>query len=75
MFSFGESYPISFLQPVTEEVKKEFTDRDVHEGFDITQTKHRGQVGISRKLIYIPLNQPMITIIPCVAVCSAEAVP
>jgi len=35
---------LSFLQPPTEEVKKEFTDRDVREGFDITLTKHKGQV-------------------------------
>lgn len=32
------------MQPVTEDVKKELTDRDVREGFDITLTKHRGQV-------------------------------
>lgn len=35
------------LQPLTEEVqKKEPTDRDVQEGFDITLTKHKGQVCI-----------------------------
>lgn len=42
---------IEFHQPVTEEVKKEFTDRDVHEGFDITQTKHKGQYAL-RKLYH-----------------------
>lgn len=33
-----------FVQPKTEEVKKEPSTRDVHEGFDITLTTHRGQV-------------------------------
>lgn len=33
------------IQPVTEEVKKkELSDRDVDMGFDITMTKHKGQV-------------------------------
>ncbi|KAE9465932.1 hypothetical protein C3L33_02164, partial [Rhododendron williamsianum] len=35
---------IEFHQPKTEEVKKEPSTRDVHEGFDITLTTHRGQV-------------------------------
>lgn len=47
----SENLLIEFHQPVTEEVKKEFTDRDVHEGFDITQTKHRGQYAL-RKLYH-----------------------
>lgn len=38
------------LQPQTEEVKKEPTDRDVQEGFDITLTKHKGQVCTSHLL-------------------------
>ncbi|KAI3472207.1 hypothetical protein Pfo_029695 [Paulownia fortunei] len=42
---------IEFHQPVTEEVKKELTERDVHEGFDITLTKHRGQYAL-RKLYH-----------------------
>ncbi|CAL0310083.1 unnamed protein product [Lupinus luteus] len=29
--------------PKTEEVKKELTERDVHEGFDLSLTKHKGQ--------------------------------
>jgi hypothetical protein len=32
------------LQPVREEPKKEITGKDVEMGFDITHTKHRGQV-------------------------------
>ncbi|KAG6411484.1 hypothetical protein SASPL_129567 [Salvia splendens] len=39
------------IQPVSEEVKKEFTDRDVQEGFDMTTTKHRGQYAL-RKLYH-----------------------
>ncbi|KAL4566716.1 hypothetical protein LXL04_030839 [Taraxacum kok-saghyz] len=35
---------IEFHQPHTEEVQKELTPRDVQEGFDITLTKHKGQV-------------------------------
>ncbi|GFY93675.1 NADPH-dependent thioredoxin reductase C [Actinidia rufa] len=35
---------VEFHQPKTEEVKKDLTDRDVQEGFDITLTKHKGQV-------------------------------
>ncbi|EPS72889.1 thioredoxin reductase, partial [Genlisea aurea] len=35
----------------TEEVKKELTDRDVVEGFDITLTKHKGQYAL-RKLYH-----------------------
>ncbi|KAL0383530.1 UNVERIFIED_CONTAM: Thioredoxin reductase NTRC [Sesamum calycinum] len=42
---------IEFHQPATEEVKKELTDRDVKEGFDITITKHRGQYAL-RKLYH-----------------------
>ncbi|KAG4982906.1 hypothetical protein AAZX31_10G107800 [Glycine max] len=42
---------IEFHQPKTEEVKKEQTDRDVHEGFDITLTKHKGQYAL-RKLYH-----------------------
>ena len=40
------SHAFYFLQPHTEEVKKELTDRDVQERFDITMTKHKGQVCI-----------------------------
>ncbi|KAI3446484.1 hypothetical protein Pfo_003149 [Paulownia fortunei] len=42
---------IEFHQPATEEVKKDLTDRDVQEGFDITLTKHRGQYAL-RKLYH-----------------------
>ncbi|XVF75772.1 hypothetical protein PTKIN_Ptkin13bG0213900 [Pterospermum kingtungense] len=42
---------IEFHQPQTEEVKKELTDRDVKEGFDITLTKHKGQYAL-RKLYH-----------------------
>ncbi|GMN54688.1 hypothetical protein TIFTF001_023815 [Ficus carica] len=42
---------IEFHQPQTEEVKKELTDRDVQEGFDISLTKHRGQYAL-RKLYH-----------------------
>ncbi|KAJ7972206.1 Thioredoxin reductase [Quillaja saponaria] len=42
---------IEFHQPKTEEVKKEITDRDVQEGFDITLTKHKGQYAL-RKLYH-----------------------
>ncbi|XP_047330567.1 NADPH-dependent thioredoxin reductase 3 [Impatiens glandulifera] len=42
---------VEFHQPQTEEVKKELTDRDVHEGFDITLTKHKGQYAL-RKLYH-----------------------
>lgn len=38
------NYIILFCQKPTEEAKKELTDRDVQEGFDITLTKHKGQV-------------------------------
>lgn len=42
-----------FGQPKTEEVKKEPSTRDLHEGFDITLTKHRGQVDFfPRNLIH-----------------------
>ncbi|GMP86797.1 hypothetical protein CsSME_00039440 [Camellia sinensis var. sinensis] len=42
---------VEFHQPKTEEVKKELTDRDVQEGFDITLTKHKGQYAL-RKLYH-----------------------
>ncbi|CAN1125423.1 NADPH-dependent thioredoxin reductase 3, partial [Linum perenne] len=42
---------IEFHQPQTEEVKKELTDRDVQQGFDITRTKHKGQYAL-RKLYH-----------------------
>ncbi|PKI32343.1 hypothetical protein CRG98_047290 [Punica granatum] len=42
---------IEFHQPQTEEVKKELTDRDVQEGFDISRTKHKGQYAL-RKLYH-----------------------
>ena len=38
-------------QPQTEEVKKELTDRDVQAGFDITLTKHKGQVNVISKML------------------------
>ncbi|CAA0842821.1 NADPH-dependent thioredoxin reductase 3 [Striga hermonthica] len=47
----SENLLIEFHQPATEEVKKELTDRDVQEGFDITLTKHRGQYAL-RKLYH-----------------------
>ncbi|KAK7278927.1 hypothetical protein RJT34_23966 [Clitoria ternatea] len=42
---------IEFHQPKTEEAKKELTDRDVQEGFDITCTKHKGGYAL-RKLYH-----------------------
>ncbi|KAJ0099987.1 hypothetical protein Patl1_20480 [Pistacia atlantica] len=42
---------IEFHQPQTEEPKKELTDRDVQEGFDISRTKHKGQYAL-RKLYH-----------------------
>ncbi|KAK9154833.1 hypothetical protein Sjap_002313 [Stephania japonica] len=42
---------IEFHQPQTEGVKKELSDRDVQEGFDITRTKHKGQYAL-RKLYH-----------------------
>ncbi|OAY43218.1 NADPH-dependent thioredoxin reductase 3 [Manihot esculenta] len=42
---------VEFHQPPTEEVKKEITDRDTREGFDITFTKHKGQYAL-RKLYH-----------------------
>ncbi|XP_059646275.1 thioredoxin reductase NTRC [Cornus florida] len=42
---------VEFHQPPTEEVKKELTDRDVQEKFDITLTKHKGQYAL-RKLYH-----------------------
>lgn len=42
---------IEFHQPSTEEVKKELTEKDVQEGFDITLTKHKGQYAL-RKLYH-----------------------
>lgn len=35
---------VCFQQPKTEEPKKDISDRDVQMGFDITLTKHKGQV-------------------------------
>lgn len=42
---------VEFHQPQREEVKKELTDRDVQEHFDITLTKHKGQYAL-RKLYH-----------------------
>ncbi|CAI9099890.1 OLC1v1036775C1 [Oldenlandia corymbosa var. corymbosa] len=42
---------VEFHQPKTEEAKKEPTDRDIDEGFDITHTKHKGQYAL-RKLYH-----------------------
>ncbi|KAI3850591.1 hypothetical protein MKX03_024126 [Papaver bracteatum] len=42
---------IEFHQPKTEEVKKDPTDRDVQERFDISLTKHKGQYAL-RKLYH-----------------------
>ncbi|KAL9409137.1 hypothetical protein AB3S75_047508 [Citrus x aurantiifolia] len=42
---------IEFHQPQAEEPKKDLTDRDVQEGFDITCTKHKGQYAL-RKLYH-----------------------
>lgn len=42
---------IEFHQPPTEEVKKELSEKDVQEGFDITLTKHKGQYAL-RKLYH-----------------------
>ncbi|KAG2687148.1 hypothetical protein I3760_09G038600 [Carya illinoinensis] len=42
---------VEFHQPQAEEVKKELTDRDVREGFDISLTKHKGQYAL-RKLYH-----------------------
>ncbi|GAB2267039.1 hypothetical protein Dimus_002022 [Dionaea muscipula] len=42
---------VEFHQPQKEEVKKELSDRDVHERFDITVTKHKGQYAL-RKLYH-----------------------
>nr|GLL47433.1 thioredoxin reductase NTRC [Ipomoea trifida] len=42
---------VEFHQKPTEEAKKELTDRDVQEGFDITLTKHKGQYAL-RKLYH-----------------------
>ncbi|XP_010554821.1 PREDICTED: NADPH-dependent thioredoxin reductase 3-like isoform X2 [Tarenaya hassleriana] len=39
---------VEFHQLQAEEVKKEFTGRDVQEGFDITLTKHRGQYALRK---------------------------
>ncbi|XP_050227197.1 NADPH-dependent thioredoxin reductase 3 [Mercurialis annua] len=47
----GNDLLVEFHQPPTEEVKKELTDRDVNEGFDITLTKHKGQYAL-RKLYH-----------------------
>lgn len=42
---------VEFHQKPTEEVKKDLTDRDVQEGFDITLPKHKGQYAL-RKLYH-----------------------
>ncbi|XP_073014442.1 thioredoxin reductase NTRC-like [Typha latifolia] len=42
---------VEFHQPITEEVKKDLSDRDVVMGFDISLTKHRGQYAL-RKLYH-----------------------
>ncbi|KAG5583425.1 hypothetical protein H5410_054052 [Solanum commersonii] len=42
---------LEFHQPPTEEVKKELSEKDVQEGFDITLTKHKGQYAL-RKLYH-----------------------
>lgn len=42
---------VEFHQPQTEEVRKELTDRDVREGFDISLTKHKGEYAL-RKLYH-----------------------
>ncbi|RAL48533.1 hypothetical protein DM860_005957 [Cuscuta australis] len=42
---------VEFHQKPTEEVKKDLTDRDVQEGFDITLLKHKGQYAL-RKLYH-----------------------
>ncbi|XP_060669888.1 uncharacterized protein LOC132800374 [Ziziphus jujuba] len=42
--SFEDLLSTTVAFPKTQEVKKELTDRDVQEGFDITLTKHKGQV-------------------------------
>ncbi|XP_028761526.1 NADPH-dependent thioredoxin reductase 3-like [Neltuma alba] len=42
---------VEFHQPATEEVRKELTERDVQEGFDITLTNHKGQYAL-RKLYH-----------------------
>uniref|UniRef100_A0A2P2KZ98 Thioredoxin reductase n=3 Tax=Rhizophora mucronata TaxID=61149 RepID=A0A2P2KZ98_RHIMU len=47
----GNNLLVEFHQPQREEVKKEITDRDVQEGFDITLTKHKGQYAL-RKLYH-----------------------
>lgn len=47
----SNSLLIEFHQPVTVEEKKELTDKDVHMGFDISVTKHKGQYAL-RKLYH-----------------------
>ncbi|MCD7453368.1 thioredoxin-disulfide reductase [Datura stramonium] len=42
---------IEYHQPQAEDVKKELTEKDVQEGFDITLTKHKGQYAL-RKLYH-----------------------
>ncbi|KAK8956673.1 Thioredoxin reductase NTRC [Platanthera zijinensis] len=42
---------VEFHQPVTEEEKKEPTDKDVQMGFDVSLTKHKGQYAL-RKLYH-----------------------
>lgn len=47
----GNNLIIEFHQPQTEEAKKELSERDVHERFDISLTKHKGQYAL-RKLYH-----------------------
>ncbi|CAH9100671.1 unnamed protein product [Cuscuta europaea] len=47
----GNDLLVEFHQKPTEEVKKDLTDRDVQEGFDITLSKHKGQYAL-RKLYH-----------------------
>ncbi|XP_043692262.1 thioredoxin reductase NTRC-like isoform X2 [Telopea speciosissima] len=42
---------VEFHQTITEEAEKKLTDRDIHEGFDISLTKHKGQYAL-RKLYH-----------------------
>ncbi|KAL6141396.1 hypothetical protein ACLB2K_059684 [Fragaria x ananassa] len=48
----GKNLIIEFHQPQTEEAKKELTDRDVQEHFDITITKHKGQACYALRKLY-----------------------
>lgn len=50
------SYDLFNQQPVHEEPKKELSDKDVQMGFDITLTKHKGQVNITDNLSFLTLE-------------------